>query len=285
LLGLPFGYWATMATMLVMQPSIADSWSRSMERAVGSIIGGALAVLLCLFIHSPLVLALLVFPLSLLAMGLRPVSYGLYATFLTPVFVLVADVASDPQQQLSNALLRAGNNVIGAAVAIAATYLLWPRRQNINLHRSLSHMIELNLAYLRSALEAHPDAARMHAYRRDACVANIENGLLLQRILREQDLQGRKIHHARTSVALARRLASATTHIWLHTEKELATAELDRWLDGMRELFARTLTVRHSCAQLLRQRPAVHDPAQADAVETLCLLALAMYPELQAEEK
>ncbi|MGR9787314.1 FUSC family protein, partial [Escherichia coli] len=40
LLELPFGYWATMATMLVMQPSIADSWSRSMERAVGSVVGG-----------------------------------------------------------------------------------------------------------------------------------------------------------------------------------------------------------------------------------------------------
>src|SRR5450830_1753639 len=284
LLGLPFGYWATMATMLVMQPSIADSWSRSMERAVGSIVGGALAVLLCLFIHSPLVLALLVFPLSLLAMGLRPVSYGLYATFLTPVFVLVVDVASDPQQQLSNALLRAGNNVIGALIAIAATYLLWPRRQNANLHLSLSHMIAANLAYLRSALGVAPDAVSMHAHRREACVANSENGLLLQRLMCEQDMDDKQIHQARVSVALSRRLASAATHIWLHGRKDERHAELDRWLDRMEELFARRLTVSASCVKLLRQRPALHDMAQADAVETLSLLALAMYPELQGAQ-
>ncbi|MFX5578822.1 FUSC family protein, partial [Acinetobacter baumannii] len=72
LLELPFGYWATMATMLVMQPSIADSWSRSMERAVGSVVGGALAVAVCLVVHSPLGLALLVFPLTVLTMALRP---------------------------------------------------------------------------------------------------------------------------------------------------------------------------------------------------------------------
>ncbi|WP_051516654.1 FUSC family protein [Herbaspirillum sp. RV1423] len=280
---LPFGYWATMATMLVMQPSIADSWTRSMERAIGSVVGGLLAVVLCMFIHSPLVLALLVFPLSALSMGLRPVSYGLYATFLTPVFVLIADVAGDPQQQLSNALLRAGNNVIGAVAAIAATYLLWPRRQPVNLHRSLSDMILVNLAYLRSALQSAPDAGEMRTRRREACVANIESGLLLQRMLREQGMNDRLIQRARTSVALSRRLAGAATHIWLNArmgEADHTDAELDRWLQRMSELFGRRLTAATSCTALLQQRPAMHGPAQADVVETVCLLAAAMYPDL-----
>jgi len=286
LLHLPFGYWATMATMLVMQPSIADSWSRSMERAVGSIVGGVLAVALCLFIHSPLALALLVFPMAALSMGLRPVSYGLYSLFLTPVFVLVADVGADPQLQLSNALLRAGNNVIGTVVAIVATYLLWPHRRQANLHRSLSHMIVVNLAYLRGALQAHPDAAQMHARRREACVVNIESGLLLQRLLREGDLESRRIHNARTGVALARRLAGAATHIWLDEKKPASTAdvqaraEFDNWLQAMEDLFERRVTATASCAALLQQRPVVHDLARADAVETVCLLAAAMYPEL-----
>jgi len=142
-----------MATMLVMQPSIADSWTRCMERALGSIVGGVLAVLLCLFIHTPLILALLVFPLAALAMGLRPVSYGLYSTFLTPVFVLVADVASTPQQQLSNALLRAGDNVIGVLVAIAASYLLWPRPHQVNLQQDVSQLLTRHLDYVRKALQ------------------------------------------------------------------------------------------------------------------------------------
>ncbi len=282
MLALPFGYWATMATMLVMQPSIADSWTRSMERAVGSVIGALLAVLLCLFIHSPLVLALLVFPLAALSMGLRPVSYGLYSTFLTPVFVLVADVGSEPQHQLSNALLRAGNNVIGAVVAIAATYLLWPRRQPANLHRSLSHMMTANLDYLRAALQPG-STAQLHTRRRAACVSNNENGLLLQRLLREQDVDQRQIQQARISVALSRRLAAAATHIWLHPANPPAADDeraLHQWLQRMEALFGRSITINAAYITLLQQRPPVHDLARADAVETLCLLMQAMYPEL-----
>jgi uncharacterized membrane protein YccC len=282
LLALPFGYWATMATMLVMQPSIADSWTRSMERAVGSIVGAILAVLLCLFIHSPWLLALLVFPLSALAMGLRPVSYGLYSTFLTPVFVLVADVASDPQQQLGNALLRAGNNVIGTLIAIAASYLLWPRRQPANLHHSLSQMIAANLDYLRAALRAGAPT-QLHARRRSACVSNNENGLLLQRLLREQGMDERQIQKARICVALSRRLAATATHIWLHPAPSHDSDQvLQRWLERMEALFSRSITINAAYPLLLQQRPAVHDLARADAVETLCLLMQAMYPELAA---
>jgi uncharacterized membrane protein YccC len=268
--------------MLVMQPSIADSWTRSMERAVGSIVGAILAVLLCLFIHSPWLLALLVFPLSALAMGLRPVSYGLYSTFLTPVFVLVADVASDPQQQLGNALLRAGNNVIGTLIAIAASYLLWPRRQPANLHHSLSQMIAANLDYLRAALRAGAPT-QLHARRRSACVSNNENGLLLQRLLREQGMDERQIQKARICVALSRRLAATATHIWLHPAPSHDSDQvLQRWLERMEALFSRSITINAAYPLLLQQRPAVHDLARADAVETLCLLMQAMYPELAA---
>ncbi|MFL9926856.1 FUSC family protein [Herbaspirillum lusitanum] len=293
LLRLPFGYWATMATMLVMQPSIADSWSRSMERAIGSVVGGALAVLLCLLIHSPLAFAILVFPLTVLTMALRPVSYGLYATFLTPVFVLVADVAVDPHNQLSNALLRGGNNVIGVLIAILASYLFWPRRQDVNLHGQLSRMILVNLAYLRAALDPQAQAQRegveparlMHAQRREACLSNIETGLLLQRMMREKQsgahqLSESRIRSARTALALSRRLAGAATHIWLSGHGEEQFPALVAWLEQMSGLFERRSGAVSAYSALLAQRPLPSALAQADAVDTVCLLAAAVYPAL-----
>ncbi|WP_245200305.1 FUSC family protein [Herbaspirillum sp. LeCh32-8] len=277
LLELPFGYWATMATMLVMQPTVADSWSRSMERAVGSVVGGALAIALCLVVHSPLALAALVFPLTVLTMALRPVSYGLYATFLTPVFVLVADVATDPALQLANAALRAGNNVIGAAVAVAASYLFWPRRQGGDAHGQLWRMVQLNLAYLIDAVQAgHApgELARMHAHRRDACVANVEAGLLLQRLLRERAWSDRAGGAGRTAVALSRRLAAAASHLWTHPQP--AAPELQQWLQEMgAALQAHDAAALH---ELARRRPAPVQLAQADSVETLCLLVAALLP-------
>jgi len=231
---------------------------------------------------------LLVFPLSALAMGLRPVSYGLYATFLTPVFVLVADVASDPQQQLSNAMLRAGNNVIGALIAIAASYLLWPRRQQVNLHQKLTQMILSNLDYLLAALHVadklSPESGAqspLQTQRRTTCVINNETGILLQRLVREQYIDQRQVHGARISVALSRRLAAAATHVWLH-HAPADDAALLYWLKQVRQLFERALTESTAYPAILRQRPALPELARADAVETICLLVLAMYPELSA---
>lgn len=272
LLELPFGYWATMATMLVMQPTIADSWSRSMERAIGSVVGGALAVALCLVVHSPLALAVLVFPLTVLTMSLRPVSYGLYATFLTPVFVLVADVGSDPAHQLSNAALRAGNNVIGAVVAVLASYLFWPRRQPLDLPAQLRRMVVLNLAYLHDALLAaqweRMDATRLHAHRRDACIANVEAGLSLQRLMREGDLPAGASGAARTAVALSRRLAAAASHAWTHPHD--CPPDLLTWLQAMQAAWQ--AQDGEALRSLARQRPAPIALAQADAVQALCLL-------------
>ncbi|PLY57366.1 FUSC family protein [Herbaspirillum sp. BH-1] len=278
LLELPFGYWATMATMLVMQPSISDSWSRSMERAVGSVVGGVLAVAVCLVVHSPLGLALLVFPLTVLTMALRPVSYGLYATFLTPVFVLVADVGGDPAHELANAALRAGNNVIGAVVAVLASYLFWPRRQQEDPQAQLRRMAQLNLDYLAAALVPAMPAgaggtdkagiAQLHAHRRDACVANVEAGLLLQRVARERGWRERDHGRGRTAVALSRRLAAAASHLWAHPQP--VAPELLEWLHAL----AQALQARDAptLQALTRQRPAPVQLAQAAAVETACLL-------------
>lgn len=282
LLELPFGYWATMATMLVMQPSIADSWSRSMERAIGSVVGGVLAVGVCLVVHSPLGLAVLVFPLTVLTIALRPVSYGLYATFLTPVFVLVADVAGDPAHELINAALRAGNNVIGALVAVLASYLFWPRRQPGDVSAQLLRMAQLNLAYLLDALAAsgseqehRADAlalSRLHTHRRDACVANVEAGLLLQRHARERGWAGHDQGAGRTAVALSRRLAAAASHLWAHPQ--LPCPGLIAWLQALADAVQRR--DQSALQELLRGRPAPVQLAQAAAVETACLLVGAL---------
>ncbi|MGC5145365.1 hypothetical protein, partial [Escherichia coli] len=82
----------------------------------------------------------------------------------------------------------------------------------------------LNLAYLTAALAVYdtaPDKARLsslHAHRRAACVANVEAGLLLQRLARERGWPERDHGRGRTAVALSRRLAAAASHLWAHPQ-------------------------------------------------------------------
>ncbi|MRW83062.1 hypothetical protein GJ698_03025 [Pseudoduganella sp. FT26W] len=137
LLHLPYGYWATMAVLLVLQPSAAGTWPRSVERALGTVVGTIIAVAISGLAQSPLAIAVAVFPLIGLTMALRPLGYGVFVAFLTPSFVLVADYAMPVIDEYNYVLARLENNLLGSAIAVAATLILWPlterlRRKQVN---------------------------------------------------------------------------------------------------------------------------------------------------------
>ncbi|WP_432380508.1 FUSC family protein [Duganella sp. P38] len=125
MLQLPCGYWATMAVLLILQPSASGTLPRSLERAAGTVVGTLIAVAIGGLAQTPLQIALAVFPLIGLTMALRPVGYSVFVAFLTPSFILVADYAM-PAIDYSYALARLENNLLGSAIAIAATLTLWP---------------------------------------------------------------------------------------------------------------------------------------------------------------
>lgn len=230
-LHLPFGYWATMAALLILQPSIAGTWPRSIERAAGSIAGGLLAAGIGLLIHSPIGISLIVFPLVCATMALRPVSYSLFVFFLTPTFVLVADFATPGASEWIYAWTRLGNNVLGCVIALLATFVLWPSREPVDFRKRLADAVQANLNYLVAALEhAGGEDAAVERLRRAAGLAsnNAEeafNRLRLERL--ESSMADRA---AITALALLRRVAGTATRMRLAANKSRADSELTGWI-------------------------------------------------------
>jgi len=239
-LHLPFGYWATMAILLILQPSIAATWPRSIERAAGSIAGGLLAAAIGFAIHSPIGISLIVFPLVCATMALRPVSYSLFVLFLTPTFVLVADFATPGASELIYALTRLGNNVLGCSIALLATFVLWPSREPIDFRTRLADAVAANLNYLVGALEhAGGEDIEVERLRRAAGLAsnNAEeafNRLRLERL--ESSLADRA---AITALALLRRVAGTATRMRFAANQARADGALIDWIAAVnREIDA-----------------------------------------------
>ena len=88
ILHIDHGYWLLLTSLIVLQPHVSGTLRRGLERIGGTVGGGILAALLALVLHSQLVIAAVLFPLSLLALAVLPVSYAAFAFFLTPAFVL-----------------------------------------------------------------------------------------------------------------------------------------------------------------------------------------------------
>ncbi|WP_144110454.1 FUSC family protein [Paraburkholderia sp. BCC1886] len=233
-LGLPFGYWATMATLLILQPSIAATWPRSIERAAGSIVGGVLAAAIGYAIHSPLGISLAVFPLVVATMALRPVSYSLFVLFLTPTFVLVADFATPGVNEVAYAVTRLGNNVLGCVLALIATFWLWPTREKFDYRAYLGDAVRANLAYLRAALSApsHSDKD-MERLRRAAGLGsnNAEEAIGRIRLEKLEDSMVDTV--TLTVLSLLRKMAGTATQLRFSSNRRDLHDELVNWIDAM----------------------------------------------------
>ncbi|NKJ48233.1 FUSC family protein [Burkholderia sp. SG-MS1] len=230
-LGLPFGYWATMATLLILQPSISATWPRSIERAAGSIVGGVLAAGIGYAIHSPLGISLAVFPLVMATMALRPVSYSLFVLFLTPTFVLVADFATPGANEFSFALTRLGNNVLGCVLALLATFYLWPTREKADYRAWLSEAVRANVAYLRAALESpHRSAKDMERLRRAAGLGSNNAEEAIGRIRLEKLEDSLVDTVTLTVLSLLRRMAGTATQLRLSTNRRDRHDGLGEWV-------------------------------------------------------
>ncbi len=234
-LHLPVGYWATMAILLSLQPSIATSWPRSLERAAGSIVGGAIAAAIGLAIHSPLGVSIAVFPLVVATMAFRSASYSLFVLFLTPTFVLVAGFATPGAHELSYALARLLDNVLGCAIAFGATFLLWPSRGPDNFREALGEALSANLDYLARALGRGDGTTQdLDRLRRAAGLASNRAEEAMQRA-RLEALRHSGAHWiALTALALCRRLAGTATRARLGAGRGAGDEAAAAWIDAVR---------------------------------------------------
>jgi uncharacterized membrane protein YccC len=271
-LKVPFGYWATMATLLILQPSVATTWPRGVERVAGSLAGALLAAVIGMLVHTPLAMSLMVFPLICATMAVRRVSYSLHVMFLTPAFVLVADFAA-PANELIYAVTRVGNNMLGCVLALMATFFLWPDREVDDFDKRLADAVQANLRYLQRALlnggKWDTGVARL---RRSAGIASNNAEQVCHRLRIERRTTPLTDNAVLRTLPLLRRIAGTAARISLSTHAAPAGPELQAWVDGMAADIESLLKGEHvGQAPAAFARPDISE-LQADAVSHLMLL-------------
>lgn len=163
-----YPYWATMAVVVVLQGAARLTWTRSLERILGSALGGILALGLLHFVDQPLVLALIVVPLSGLTIALRSVNYAVFVVVLTMLFIMVTELLQPGAGVASARML---DNTIGSLTALVAVVVLWPDF-GPPLSKLIYEGLAANRAYL-DAVEGGLDVQTIAHARRAAGLASI----------------------------------------------------------------------------------------------------------------
>ncbi|WP_237479628.1 FUSC family protein [Lichenibacterium dinghuense] len=183
-----YSHWLTITVALTMQPYFAATWQRALERIGGTVLGALIGGLLAFFPQTALVDSLLMVPLSIIGFSVRQVSYGAYVACLTPLVVILFDVAEPGHAEWLIATMRTLYTVGGGVVAVAACCLLWPSWEPDRTVQSLRDALAAHARFAAAVFAARAgrgEAAAVEPARRAAGIANNNLEASLSRALQE----------------------------------------------------------------------------------------------------
>ncbi|GBR70246.1 FUSC family protein [Gluconobacter kanchanaburiensis] len=149
-LGLDYGFWALVALLLVVQPSGQTTLVRALERVLGTVGGGVLALLLTPFLpgNAQMLAAVAVFVIGAIAM--RAVNYTMLVVFISAQFIVVTEMIM-PSQGV--AWMRMLDNTLGSVIGLLCAFTVCPQRRGQDMDGLLQTAVIGNLRYLASVLD------------------------------------------------------------------------------------------------------------------------------------
>lgn len=217
-------HWVTVTTLAVLQPYSGATATRAAQRVAGTVLGSIAAAAITMTVHSPLLLSVVMFPLSVAAVATHRRNYRLFTFFLTPVFVLLAERF---QGDWWTAAVRAADAAVGGAIAFVAAVLIFPSRETTRLPDLLATMLDRVADYamvvLQGASDRHSDAinAGIETRRRDTGIAIAEAESSLERLLAEPRHDTGAEEYALQLITYGRRATGALTTIDTYFARDL----------------------------------------------------------------
>ena len=149
-LDLSHRYWVTLTAFLLLTPLGAATRVRALQRVAGTVAGGVVAAAVPWAVDDPRIMLVLIVALAGLSASVVQLNYMLYATLMTPTFVLLAEVHTAEVHLVG---IRIANTLIGAALVVIGT-LLWPARPAARFDDQIATAYERAAAYLEAVVAA-----------------------------------------------------------------------------------------------------------------------------------
>lgn len=238
---IPHGYWVTITAVVILQPYSGATTVKAMQRLAGTVAGGILTAALGAALHDPRWMLVLSFLFAGICVAVLPVNYALFSMFVTPTFVLLAEVGTGDWHL---AEVRVLNTLLGASLALLGSRLLWPRPEWIRFPAYAAAVLRENADFLRTVVRDFDDrsevaTARMRAARRRAGLAVINAEESFQRLMGEHRGGAEGLAPLLTFLTYARRLGASIAA--LATSRHAVDPATAGVLEGFTERMTRAL--------------------------------------------
>jgi uncharacterized membrane protein YccC len=187
-LDLPHGYWVPLTVLFVLRPDFGSTFTRGLQRYIGTAAGVALATVIAAAFHpGPYALAALCTVLAVGIFAFLLSNYGLFTLSVTAFIVFFVAFGGIPEYK--TALQRLLASVIGATLTLGI-YALWPTWERSTLPDTLADLIDADRGFVNAVLAcwlnpADRDRNAIRRARARARVARTNTEAAVQRALDE----------------------------------------------------------------------------------------------------
>ena len=279
-----YAHWLTITLVVTLQPFFAATWQRALERCGGTMLGGIAAAGIAAVVHGALGTLAVLAPLTVVALAVRPVSYGLFIAILTPMIVLLSELGQPGESEFVIAAWRAGYTVLGGLLAVGAGAVLWPSWEPARVRAAIRAAIVAHAAYADQQLAAIAGVggeleAGVEAARRAAGLSTNNLEATVSRALQEPRSAGRDESEVALIVdAALRRLAGRLLVLQHDPVRAGDGARVEVWRAWVAAAFA---AVAEGRALPAGGAPEPEHPTFGRIARQLGLIAGALAPEMR----
>jgi uncharacterized membrane protein YccC len=272
------GYWMTITAIVILQPYTGITTQRALQRVVGTVVGALITAALGALFHDPRAILVLSFLFAAACVALLPVNYAAFSVFLTPTFVLLAEAGAGDWHLAGT---RVVNTLLGGALALLGSRLLWPSPESSRLPGYLAASLRGNRDYLRSVVELYDDrseqaGATIRGARRHIGLATVNAEESFQRLLGEFRGRSSDLSPVLTLLTYTRRLTASIAALALtrHTTPGTSSAVLVPFLGTA------THVLDDLAESIIDKRPPAPLPAPAEPDQQTALIVRARMDRL-----
>ena len=152
---LPFQnvYWILITIIVILRPGYGLTKTRSYHRIIGTVAGGLIAFGLLFVVQNNHLIATMAIVTMVLAFSFVQTNYKVAATFTTMYVVFIYSLFTPDIKDVVE--FRIIDTFVGAALAFAANYILWPSWEFLSTPMYLKKSIEANRNYLKEIFQIY----------------------------------------------------------------------------------------------------------------------------------
>ena len=219
-------YWILLTIIVIMRPSYGLTKTRTKDRIIGTLIGGAIASGMVFLIHDPYVYGALGVASLVVAFSMIQRNYKASATFITlSVVFIYAIMRPDVMTVIQFRIL---DTLIGAVLSFLALRFLWPAWGFMEIKESIENSVKANKAFLHFIVEYYQQKGKVTTNykisRKEAFLETSNLSAAFQRMAQEPRSKQKNLEKIYELVVINHTflssLASLSTYIQHHNTTE-----------------------------------------------------------------